>query len=333
MKKFTRTYEAMVTIENLLSAWQVFLPGKKNKKDVALFEAKLMDHVLELYAGLCNKTYIHGSYQAFNISDPKPRNIHKATVRDRLLHHLIYQELYTYFDSHFIYDSYSCRLQKGTHRALRRFEQSAIIVSRNYTKTCYVLKCDIRKFFANINHEILKSILAKYIQDKDIIWLLGQVIDSFNTEGKPGVGLPLGNLTSQLLVNVYMNEFDQFVKHQLKVKFYMRYADDFVLFSQDKNYLYQILSTISTFLDSRLRLTLHPNKVSVQTVASGVDFLGWVHFPYHITLRTSTKHRMLKKLNYVSKQATLSSYLGMLKHGNTYALQEKVKAVVAVTPN
>ncbi len=328
MKQFLGSYETIITVDNLLNAWKAFLPGKKHKKDVALFEAKLMDNILELHGYLNNKMYVHGEYYAFNISDPKPRNIHKASVPDRLLHHLIYQQLYRYFDSHFIYDSYSCRFAKGTHRALRRFEQLGMKVSQNYTHTCYILKCDIRKFFATIDHNILKFILEKYIKDKNILWLLGEVIDSFHTAGKHGVGLPLGNLTSQLLVNVYMHELDQFMKHSLKVKFYMRYADDFVIFSQDKDYLQETLTSISEFLSSTLKLALHPNKVSINTLASGVDFLGWVHFPHHRTLRTSTKRRMFRNLNEFSKRETVSSYLGMLKHGNAYILREQVKAVV-----
>ncbi|MDD4902790.1 MAG: reverse transcriptase/maturase family protein, partial [Patescibacteria group bacterium] len=231
MKKFVKKYEEIITINKLLSAWEGFLSGKKQRGDVAVWQSRLMDNILALYHDLKNKTYRHGAYQAFNISDPKPRNIHKATVRDRLLHHLLYQETYDFFDKQFIYDSYSCRLDKGTHRAIRRFAYFAQQVSRNNQRTAWVLKCDIRKFFASINHKILKNILAKYIADIDLLWLFGQVIDSFNTAGKRAIGLPLGNLTSQLLVNIYLNEFDQFVKRDLKIKYYARYADDFIFLS------------------------------------------------------------------------------------------------------
>ena len=136
-------------------------------------------------------------------------------------------------------------------------------VSKNNTRTCWVLKCDIRKFFANIDHSILKGILAKDIGDEKILNLLGGVIDSFSTVGKPSVGLPLGNLTSQLLVNIYMNEFDQFVKHKIKQKFYIRYADDFVFLHEDKRYLENLIPQISEFLGAELKLSLHPNKVFI----------------------------------------------------------------------
>src|SRR3989344_1719012 len=151
--------------------------------------------------------------------------------------------------------------------------------SENGRKTCWILKCDIRKFFENINQEILLEILKKYIPDKNIIWLLERIIFSFSADS--GRGLPLGNLTSQLFVNVYMNEFDQFAKHNFKAKYYIRYADDFVVLSQDKTYLEELLPKMGDFLEERLKLELHPDKVFIKTLASGVDFLGWVHFPDH----------------------------------------------------
>ena len=249
MKKFTKTYGEIITVPNLLLAWEEFLAGKKKRTDVAIFQGRLIDNIFDLYHDLKEKSYRHGDYQAFKISDPKPRNIHKAVVRDRLLHHLLYQETYQYFDRQFIHDSYSCRLDKGTHRAVRRLAEFRDKVSGNNRKAVWIFKCDIRKFFASIDHRILKNILVKYIDDRDLLWLFGQVIDSFNTPGKIGVGLPLGNLTSQLLVNVYMNEFDQFVKRVLKIKYYIRYADDFVFLSNNKEELIALRPKLETFLN------------------------------------------------------------------------------------
>lgn len=144
---FVHKYQDIITLENILTTWNRFVRGKRNKKDVIIFESKLSDNILDLYHSLQNRTYEHSEYTAFNISDHKPRNIHKATVRDRLLHHLIYKELYWHFDARFIFDSYSCRKFKGTHLALDRFAEFARKVSKNNTRTCYVLKCDIKKFF------------------------------------------------------------------------------------------------------------------------------------------------------------------------------------------
>ncbi len=325
MKKFIKTYQEIVTIDKLLLAWKRFLIGKKKHNDVIIFQARLMDNILALYLDLINKTYIHKGYKSFYISDPKPRHIHKAVVRDRLLHHLIYQETYQYFDSKFIYDSYSCRLDKGTHKAIYRLGDLEKIVSKNNKKAIWVLKCDIRHFFASIDHKILKSILKKYITNTDLLWLFEEIIDSFYTFGNKGVGLPLGNLTSQLLVNIYMNEFDQFVKRELKAKYYLRYADDFIFLSPDEKYLIELKSKIGLFLNEKLKLKLHPTKVFIKTFSSGVDFLGWIHFNNFRVLKTATKKRMLKKIKNNPKKATVVSYLALLKHGSTYKLKKRTK--------
>lgn len=304
-----------------MEAWQEFLNGKRKKRDVQEFGMRLMDNILSLRADLVNGMYRHGGYEAFNISDPKPRNIHKASVRDRLLHHTIYRQLYPFFDRTFISDSYSCRDGKGTHAAMDRFCEFHRTVSRNGTRQCWVLKCDVRKFFASIDHEILIEILRSHIPETKMIGLLQEIIESFSSTA-PGVGLPLGNLTSQLFVNAYMNEFDQFVKHTLRAKYYIRYADDFVILSPNREWLEVILPEVNSFLENRLRLTLHPKKVSIGTIYSGIDFLGWIHFPDHRVLRKATKRRMLIHVASHPTDATITSYRGMLKHGNARGLEE-----------
>jgi RNA-directed DNA polymerase len=277
-----------------------------------------MDHIIDLHLDCTTRRYRHGEYMHFRINDPKPRDIHKASVRDRLLHHAMHRVLYSFFDRRFIADSFSCRIGKGTHRALDRFRSFAYQVSHNHTRTGWVLQCDIRKFFASVDHAILFNILRGYALDKETLWLLREVVGSFST--RPGVGLPLGNLTSQILVNVYMNEFDQWVKHTLRARGYIRYADDFVFFSSDHAALVRALPRISHFLRERLRLMLHPKKVRIRMIASGIDFLGWVHFPDHRILRTTTKRRMLRRIKKHNAQATLQSYRGLLGHGNAHKL-------------
>jgi retron-type reverse transcriptase len=323
--QFVHKYESIISVENLLLAWQEFRSGKKMRKDVLEFERNLMGSVISLHLNLAAKMYRHSDYQAFNISDPKPRNIHKASVRDRLLHHALYRMLYPFFDRTFIADSYSCRQYKGTHRAMERFKAFAWKVSKNDTRTVWVLKCDIRKFFASIDQEVLLYILEQYIHDTDILALLSDIIGGFESTAK-GKGLPLGNLTSQLLVNIYMNEFDQFVKHKLKAKYYVRYADDFVFLSDDKTWLESILPKVADFLETRLKLSLHPDKVFMKTLASGVDFLGWVHFPRHRVIRTATKKRMWKRIAEADgKEETVQSYLGLFSHGNAKKLADDVR--------
>ena len=286
-----------------------------------------MDNILKIYQEFLDKTYRHGGYQAFKINDPKTRDIHKASVRDRLIHHAIYRILYPYFDRKFIHDSYSCRIGKGMHRAINRFRDFGRKVSINNTRTVWILKCDIRKFFASIDHKILKNILKRYIQDKDVLWLLSQIIDSYYEFGKENIGLPLGNLTSQLLINIYLNGFDQFIKRKLKAKYYLRYADDFVIFSADKKWLGQILPEIKDFLEEELKLTLHPDKVYIKTLSSGVDFLGWVHFFNHRVLRNSTKWRMYRRIFDHPVNETYQSYLGLLQHGNSWKIKQLLEVL------
>jgi len=332
-------FEDIISVENLLEAWKGFEKGKKNKKDVQEFSINLMDNIFLLHRELFHHTYKHGGYQAFKINDPKPRDIHKAAVRDRLFHHAIYRKLYPFFDRTFIADSYSCRLEKGTHKAIHKLQQFFYKVGKNNTKTCWVLKCDIKKFFANIDHKILLNILTQYISDKNITGLLEEVIESFNS--KSGVGLPLGNLTSQLFVNIYMNEFDQFAKHKLKARHYIRYADDFVILSENKKWLENLIPKINEFLNKELKLKLHPEKVSIKTFSSGVDFLGFIAFPHHRILRTKTKRRMLKKISkkysdlqsdIISKEKfgqSLQSYLGILKHCEGYEIEKTIETLTS----
>lgn len=331
-------FDTIISVENLLLAWRDFKSGKEKKKDVQEFSFRLMDNILALHAELENGTYRHGGYHYFRISDPKPRDIHKASVRDRLVHHAIYRILYPYFDKTFIVDSYSCRIDKGTHKALNRFRDFGYKVSRNNTSTCWVLKCDIKKFFANIDHSILINILRRHISDERVLNLLVVVISSFHSNTPSFCmydasyihGLPLGNLTSQLLVNIYMNEFDQFVKHKLKAKYYIRYADDFVFMSQSKAELEVWLLSVSIFLKERLRLELHPDKVFIKTFPSGVDFLGWVHFPDHRVLRTAAKKRMIRNLQMSASDAQVASYRGMLSHGNAQKLRKAIDDILII---
>lgn len=282
-----------------------------------------MGNIFALHEDLKTGRYKHSGYERFAIADPKPRLIHKAAVRDRLLHHAIYRQLAPFFFRTFITDSFSCQEGKGTHKALNRFREMAAKVSRNHTRTCWALKCDIKKFFASIDHEILLAIIAMYVCDRQTFLLLQEVIESFKTA--PGKGLPLGNLTSQLFANIYLNEFDQFVKHGRKVRHYVRYADDWVLFSQDREYLIAELPLLRSFLAERLALTVHPDKIVLRTIASGLDFLGWVHSPAHRTLRAATKRRMFRRLKENPTKETKASYLGFLSHGNAFRLSRDVE--------
>lgn len=319
-----KSYWDLISVENLFQAWSEFRKGKKKRKDVQVFERNLEDNLFSLYDKLKSKTYRHGNYHSFYIQDPKQRHIHKAEVEDRVIHHLLYKYLYKLFDKSFIYDSYSCRLEKGTHKAVKRSEKFTRIVSKNYTRPCWALKLDIKKFFASVDHNILMNLLKKKVNDPDILWLLKEVINSFPS------GIPLGNLTSQVFANIYMNELDQFIKHTLKIKYHLRYADDFVMLSCSSD-LNQWIKKIETFLWKELKIELHPKKIILRKLAWGIDFLGYIILPRYILPRTKTKRRIFKKLKTLCSNdsyhlnQSVQSYLGYLSHANAYNISLELK--------
>jgi retron-type reverse transcriptase len=340
MRVYNKLFNKITEPENLFSAWDEFKKGKSKKLDVLRFEKNLEQNIFQLHRDLCDKTYKHGGYTSFYISDPKLRHIHKATVRDRILHHAVFKVLNPVFEPAYIHNSFSCRIGKGNHKGVEAMAHMLRQASKNNTKTCFVLKCDIRKFFNSIDHDILIGLLQKKIKDKKTMNLLEEIIDSFGGE-KPILfqrkGVPIGNLTSQLFANIYMNGLDQFVRHDLKVKYYARYTDDFIIVSGDKNYLQKLLPPIQLFLKEKLKLELHPNKVSIRKYHHGIDFLGYVALPHHIALRTRTKKRMMWKLrnrmteyknNTIDQStllATLQSYLGILSHADAHKLSEELQ--------
>lgn len=340
MKFYKDLYWLIISPKTLFHAWKIFKSDKRNKPDVMAFELDLERNIFDLYRELKDGRYKHGAYKGFWIHDPKLRRIHKATVRDRVLHHAIFSVLNRIFEPMFISDSYSCRIGKGTHKGMERVASMIRAVSKNNTHLCYALRCDIKKFFDSIDHVTLLKILNEKIKDEKVRGLLREVVDSFETsrvnlfEAK---GVPIGNLTSQIFANIYMDKFDQFIKHKLKVKNYARYTDDFVIVSDDKNYLEDLLPPIREFLKTELHLELHPKKVILRKHNRGIDFLGYVILPHHIKLRTKTKRKIPKKLRQnialyrngeiseISLKSSLASYLGVLSHADTYEMSESIR--------
>jgi RNA-directed DNA polymerase len=320
-KYYTGKFEEIFSYPSLIKSWLEFRNGKKKKSDVGDFTLNLSKNIFDLTDSIAKGVYKHGGYKYVKIYEPKPRDIHVATVGDRIIHHAIYRAVYSHFDHFFTFDSYSCRLDKGTHRALARFKTFARQEGHNNTKTVWVLKGDIRKCFASIDHQVLKKIISRYINCPKIIQVIDTVVDSFSS-GLAGKGIPLGNLTSQLFVNIYLNEFDQYVKRILKIQKYIRYADDFVIFSRDKKFLEDLIPKIKIFLAGTLKLELHPDKVFIKTVNSGVDFLGWVHFEKYRLLRDSTKNRMYQNIFPDTKLEVIYSYLGLLSYGDTFKIKQ-----------
>lgn len=329
------SYNFLILPENLLLAWETFKNGKRGKKDVQVFERNLENNIFNLINQLNDQTYRHGSYHAFYVQDPKKRHIHKASVRDRVIHHLLFTALNQLYEPTFIYDSYLCRIDKGTHKGVARLAQFARQVSANYSRTCWALQFDIKQFFASADHTVLKGLLAKRIADQQTLWLLYQVIDSFHSDLGEDKGIPLGNLTSQIFANLYLHELDLYVKHTLKSKYYIRYADDAVILATSQDQLNKLIPAIQEFLETRLLLTLHPRKVKVRKLSWGIDFLGYIVLPGYIVPRTRTKRRILKRIvTTVHDESTnqmVQSYLGYLDHAHAYHLQVLIEHVTLLT--
>lgn len=285
---------------------------------MARFELNLEENIFRLHEDIISCKLKLDQYVAFYVQDPKLRRIHKASVRDRVLYQAVYQKLYCVFDPTFIHDSYSSRDKKGTHRGVKRFEEFTRKVTSNYSKNAFALKCDIRKFFDSIDHVILLALLKKKVISFHLFEILSKIISSF--EVSRGKGLPLGNVTSQIFANIYMNELDQFVKHILKAKHYIRYCDDFVIIDKSKEKVMAYMPKLSRFLKDRLSLELHPRKISIRKISQGIDFLGYVSLPHYRVLRTTTKRRILKRLS----ADNIASYLGMLTHCKGLKIQNQI---------
>ena len=329
----------MTSISHIFRCWDQFKRGKRKRKDVQCFERHLEDNIFQLAEDLVTFQYKHAPYEQFYVTDPKQRHISKATVRDRLVHQVVYDTLTAVLDKKFIFHSLSSRLGKGTHIGVSLLQKMIRKVSANGTQPCYALKMDIRRFFDSVDHAILKSLLQKYIKDTSTLKVTDMIIDSFNlkTDQEGAVGIPLGNVTSQLFANVYLHELDDFIKQDLKKKYYLRYSDDFLILGSDKIHLESLIIRIQDFLTKNLKLELHPRKLIIRSLNQGIDFVGYVLFEKHILMRTRSKQRMKRRLkaayedyligksDVLPMDQKLQSYLGMLSHANQHNLAQSIK--------
>ena len=351
MKIFKNIFNKIISLDNLFLVWAEFCKNKQKKPDVQKFEYFLEQNIFVLYRQLSGLNYQHDSYKRFHIYDPKYRIIHKATVKDRLVHHLVFKELCQVFEPIFIHHSYSSRIGKGVHLALNNLAISLSRVSRNYTQNAFILKCDIKQFFHSVSHQKLFAIIKQKVKDEKFLWLIKEIISSFNSTGdnflqrelngitgiKNRIGIPIGNVTSQIFANIYLNEFDWFIKKELKIKHYFRYADDFVIIHHNPAYLEEIIYQIKNFLTVQLALELHSQKIQIRKFRQGIDFLGYVILPHYLLLRTRAERRIFIKIKkrikefktgIISQQTleqSLQSYLGVLSHGNCHQLSEELK--------
>lgn len=318
---YLSSFDYIYSTVTLYKAWYLFSKGKHSRADVIEYEHKFEENLFGLQESLATGLYRHGPYVPFTVWDPKQRRIHKASVRDRIVHQLIVSAIEPLFEPQFIFDSYSCRKGKGTHAAVDRLQGFLRQASKNDTQTVYALKCDIKQFFASVDQQVLKELLIRRVKDTRLIRCIDEVIGSYEvTKGK---GIPLGNLTSQLFANVYMHQFDWFVKHKLNERHYIRYCDDFIILSTDRVYLEPLIEPITQFLREELCLTVHPDKTELRSWNQGIDFLGYVLKPNATVLRHKTKQRAINR----TTPENISSYLGLCSHADEYELSNLLKTI------
>lgn len=332
MKRHGNLFEEIVSFENLFLASRMAFRGKKDRERVAEFYFNLENELLCLREELLGKTYRPLPLRIFCIYEPKEREIGASDFRDRVVHHAICNKIESLLDRTFIYHNYACREGKGTHRAILQ----AQAFSRKYP---YFLKCDISKYFASIDHEVLKKMLGGKFKDPDLLWLLYLIVDSPGQESDPEFlqkGLPIGSLTSQLFANMYLDRLDHYIKDVLGVKAYLRYMDDFIIFADDKVELHLLHAKIKAFLGNELRLEMKEKETVITPVTEGIPFLGFRVFPGLIRLKRENKKRTLRKMKSKARDfdlgivdedkycQSLMSSTEHLKTGDTYRLRKGI---------
>ncbi len=329
-------FKEIWSFKNLHKSYLKARKCKKYRKDILFFSYNLEKNLINLQKDLLNQKYIHGSYREFIIQDSKKREIKVAPFRDRVVHHVLHNTIEPVFEKSFIVDSYACRKNKGTHKAIRKLESFLKLLNHKKTsKEIYCLKCDVLKYFDNINHNILLNFIKKKVKDEMVLQLIKDIVYSTNKE--PGKGIPIGNLTSQLFANIYLNELDQFIKHKLKVKYYIRYMDDFLIIDCDKNKLQKNKKYIKNFLFKKLKLKLHPNKDNIFSTKKGINFLGYIVYFNYKLLKKDTVKRFIKKTKTNQKlinkgflkedkfRIFLQSWFNYAKFGNSWNLCRKLE--------
>lgn len=300
-------YSSLCSYQNLYLAYRKARTGKTQKDYVLDFEKDLTENLQELRTELLLHSYHPQPLQTFIIHDPKTRKISKSAFRDRIVHHTLCNIIEPIFEKKFIFDSYANRRGKGTFKAIERFDAFNRQVSKNYTRPAFVLKADIKKYFENVDLNILQSIIRRKVKDEKVLWLIKIILSNYLSH-KIGKGMPLGNLTSQFFANVYLNELDQFVKHKLNVKYYVRYVDDFVILHASPKQLRDYKVKIEKFLTEKLELRFHPDKSKIMSTNNGVEFLG---------MRIFLRHKLLKKKNLRKFERKLKTYSLSYDDGDT----------------
>ena len=313
MKRIGNLYKKIISIDNLINADSKAQRGKSKQYGVILHNKKKDENIQKLHEILKGKTYKTSPYSSFKVYEPKEREVFRLPYYpDRIVHHAIMNILEPIFMSVFTADTYSCIKGRGIHSLANKLKGSL----KNESETKYCLKIDIKKFYPNVNHDILKELLRRKFKDKDLLWLLDEIIDSVE-------GLPVGNYLSQYFANFYLSYFDHWVKEDKKVKYYYRYCDDIVILSDNKQYLHGLLSEIKSYFSERLKLSVKDNYQVFPIASRGIDFVGYVFYHTHTLLRKGIKQNMCRAVKK-NKTKSIPSYMGWAKHCNSNNLMKKL---------
>lgn len=317
MKTFKNLFPQVFSFENIHLGFLKARKGKKKKKDVVSYNYYAEYNLTGTRQDLMRQNYKHGGYHKFIVQDSKKRLISAPCFRDRVMHHALCNVIEPIFEKTFIPDSYACRINRGTHKAVKKL--------KSFLKRCnlYCLTCDISKYFDSISHDTLLALIKDKIKDEKVLWLIKEIVKS--SSGKEeGIGIPIGNLTSQLFANIYLNALDRFVKDILKEPFYVRYMDDFLLL-KDKSSLHAAAEKVNEFLYNNLDLKLNLKKVNIFPLKKGIDFLGYVVFKDYSLLRKSTVKRFLKKAKKGINENIVVSWNAYADYANAYLLRKNLK--------
>ena len=307
---------------------------KRYRPDVLEFEANREDNLFQAIEVLKDGTYQPGEYRVFKVWEPKERIIMALPFFDRVIQHMIVNFIEPIFEKRFLFHSYACRKGKGVHEASKTLSKWLYELEVVQGKKIYAIKGDIHHYFQSVSHDILKAEIRRYISDKALLKILDRIIDH-NGIFPPGVGIPVGNLTSQLFANVYLNKLDQFVKHELKVKYYVRYMDDFIILSEDPAELRHLLAIIEEFLRRELRLELNP-KTTILAAKNGINFVGYIHYKDHKKIRKDARRRLTKLLKAFETgeveqeyfDRSIESRFGHMEHADTYNYIRETKKTI-----
>lgn len=336
MKTYKNLYEDVCSFENLYGAYLKARKCKRYKEYVLDFSWDVEGEIMKLQDDLMNKAYKHGEYYQFTLYDAKKREIKAAPFRDRVVHHALCTVLEPIFDRGFIYDSYACRKGKGTHKAIKRLDKFIQSAEECWGEgNVYCLKCDISKYFDSIDHQVLFDLIRRKVRDVNVLWLVEKIIKSsfsrrvhYDLFNFCETGIPIGNLTSQLFANLYLNELDQFVKHDLGEKYYIRYMDDFLILGNEKRRLHELEGILREFLRRELRLELHKKKVALYPVEKGISFLGYKVFRHYKLIRKSTILRFVKNIKEKTNSSGITdsvrSWLSFANYANIFSLRHQL---------